>query len=311
MRRRALLIGVLLALVVPVRFAPAQSWDELRAVYDYDAAAPLDASVASVEEAGQLIYERLSFAGEGGERVPALLMRPTGAERPPCALFLHGLGGDKDQARLVAALLAPHGVAVLAIDAALHGDRAPEGGLDEAALAGDFFTTGGPLVRTVIDNRRAIDYIATRDDVDAQRIVVVGASMGAILGSVLSAVDERVDATALIVGGGDWATLLATSEHPLARRLRDAGAGDGTMLARVDPVNFIGHISPRPVLMVNGTTDEIMPRACAEALHRAAGEPSAIIWYEGGHVGMPPQTLLAIGAWIVEQAGVAAQAPQG
>jgi len=310
MRRGALLIGALAALVVPARFAPAQGWDELRAVYDYDAAVSLDASVASVEEAGQLFYERLSFAGDDGERVPALLMRPTGAERPPCALFLHGLGGDKDQAKLVAALLAPYGIAVLAIDARLHGDRAPDEGLDEAALAGDFFATGGPLVRTVIDNRRAIDYIATRDDVDTERIVVVGASMGAILGSVLSAVDKRVDAAALIVGGGDWATLLATSEHPLAVRLREAG-GDGALLARIDPVNFVGHVSPRPVLMVNGTTDAIMPTACAEALHAAAGEPKEIIWYEGGHVGMPPQTLMAIGAWIVEQAGVALPAAEG
>ncbi len=310
MRRRALLVGALVALVVPIRFAAAQSWDELRAVYDYDAAAPLDANVSSVEEAGPLTYERLSFAGNDGERVPVLLMRPTGAERPPCALFLHGLGGDKDQARLVAALLAPHGIAVLAIDARLHGDRAPDEGPDEATLAGNFFATGGPLVRTVIDNRRAIDYIAGRDDLDAQRIVVVGASMGAILGSVLSAVDERVDAAALIVGGGDWATLLATSEHPLAVRLREAG-GKGALAARVDPVNFVGHISPRPVLMVNGTTDAIIPAACAEALHAAAGEPKEIIWYEGGHVGMPPQTLMAIGAWIVEQAGVAVPAGQG
>jgi len=314
--RRSLLVlvALLVAVAGPLAAQPADDWESLRALYDYDAAAPLDVATATVEDAGQFTVEALSFAGEGGERVPALLMRPRDAERPPCALFLHGLGGDKSNARLVAALLAPHGIAVMAIDAALHGDRAPrqepaQQGPAQMELSPEFAATDGPMVRTVIDNRRAIDYISTREDVDAENVVLVGVSMGAILGSIVTAVDERVDAAALLVGGGGWETLLATSQHPAVQHLRDAG--DGGALEHIDPVNFVGHISPRPVLMVNGTLDTIIPRACAEALHEAAREPRQIVWYEGGHVGMPPQVLGTVVEWITEHAGVTVAVPQG
>lgn len=299
MKRRSALFSWGLLLVLATTAIAAEDWESLRAVYNYDTSAPLDPRTASVEQVGGLVYERFSYAGEENERVPALLIRPADVERPPCALFLHGLGGNKDQARLLAALLAPQGMAVLAIDAVLHGERAQED-LQEAAPT--FFTPRGPLVRTVIDNRRAIDYISSRDDVDGRRLVLVGVSMGAILGSIVAAVDERVDAAALVVGGGDWPSLLATSQHPLAQRLREAGGGEDARLAYIDPVNFVGHISPRPVLMVNGTMDAIIPKVCAEALHEAAGEPHEIVWYEGGHVGMPPQVLQRIVGWVVEHA---------
>ncbi len=311
MKRRTALFSwgllVVLAVLATTCFA-AEEWESLRAVYDYDASAPLDPRTDSVEQVGGLVYERFSYVGEESERVPALLIRPADVERPPCVLFLHGLGGSKEQARLVATLLAPQGMAVVAIDAVLHGERA-QGELLEAAPT--FLGPRGPMVRTVIDNRRAIDYISSRDDVDARRLVLVGASMGAILGSIVAAVDERVDAAALIVGGGDWPALLATSQHPLAQRLREAGDEEDERLAYVDPVNFVGHISPRPVLMVNGTADAIIPKVCAEALHEAAGEPREIIWYEGGHVGMPPQVLQTIVGWVVEHAVDVTPAPAG
>jgi len=299
--RRAVLGLILLAiaLALPVVAPAADDWDALRAVYDYDAVAPLDVQLGPTRPMGAYVVESLSFAGAGDERVPALLIRPTGVERPPCVLFLHGLGGSKQDAEFAAAALTPRGIAVLAIDAARHGERAQ----GELELTPDFAATGGPLVRTVIDNRRAIDYIATRDDVDAERVVLVGVSMGAILGSVVAGVDERVDAAALLVGGGDWDQLLTTSEHPLVQRLRAAGAGPGFM-THVDPVNFAGHISPRPVLLVNGTQDMIVPRVAAEALQAAVGEPREIIWYEGGHVDMPLDVLGSVLSWITAQACV-------
>lgn len=299
--RRAVfgLILLAIALALPVVAPAADDWDALRSIYDYDANAPLDVQPGETRSMGAYAVEGLSFCGAGGERVPAVLIRPTGVERPPCVLFLHGLGGSKHDAEFAAAALAPQGLAVLAIDAALHGERAQ----GELELTPEFATVGGPLVRTVIDNRRAIDYIATRDDVNAARVVLVGVSMGAILGSIVAGVDERVDAAALLVGGGDWDQLLATSEHPLVQRLRAAAAGPGSM-AHVDPVNFAGHISPRPVLLVNGTQDTIIPRVAAEALQAAVGEPREIIWYEGGHVDLPLDVLAAVLSWIGTQAHV-------
>ncbi len=301
--RRAWPVFVALLLALPwpaVGQETVADWDSLRSVYDYDASQPLDAEVGSVEESALFVAEELSFTGAGGERVPALLIRPANVERAPCVLFLHGLGGNKEHARAVATLLVPQGMAVIAIDAPLHGERAPES-LEPGEMAARLAAANGPLVNTVIDNRRAIDYIWTREDLDGERTVLVGVSMGAMLGSIVAAVDDRVDAAALLVGGGSWDLIVRQSQHPVAQRLRETGLGDGETLARVEPVAFVGHISPRPVLMVNGTQDAIMPVAAAEALHEAAGEPKEVKWYEGGHVGIPPALLAYVTGWVTEQ----------
>lgn len=44
-------------------------------------------------------------------------------------------------------------------------------------------------------------------------------------------------------------------------------------------------ISPRSLLMVNGTKDQAIPRVNAEALFAAAREPKRHIWKELGHGG--------------------------
>ena len=282
------------------------TWEQLQAVYAYDATAPLDVQQGATERRGTNVSESFSFAGADGERVPAVLYRSEDVEAPPCCVFLHGYGGKKEDALLVAALLLPQGMAVMAIDARLHGERAEEG---RELLSPEALADGGrPLVNTVIDNRRALDYLATREDLDAERTVLLGVSMGGILGGVLAVVDERIDAAALLVAGGRWDLVAQDSEHPAARRLRELGLSGELirqMTATIDPVSFVGHISPRPVLMANGTEDRIIPKACAEALHQAAQEPKQVIWYEGGHVGITPETIETVVRWLAEEAATA------
>lgn len=291
------LAAVLLAAATVVAGPDAAEWSRLQAIYDYDASAPLDAEVHKVEDAALFSVEQLSFAGMDGERVPATLVRPFGVERPPCVLFLHGLGGDRTQARMASVLLISQGVAVLGIDAALHGERAVPG-ISFAEMGPELAAVDGPLVRTVVDNRRAIDYIESREDLDSSRIVLVGASMGGILGSIVTAVDERVGAALLLVAGGSWSAILLESEHPVAQRLRAAGLAEGESLAHVEPVNFIRQVSPRPLLMINGTEDTIIPSSSAQALFDAAGEPKELRWFSGGHVDLPPTEVLFVTTWV-------------
>jgi fermentation-respiration switch protein FrsA (DUF1100 family) len=163
-----------------------------------------------------------------------------------------------------------------------------------------------------VDNRRAIDYLETRQDVDAERVALLGVSMGGIFGSILAAVEPRIDAAALIVAGGRWDLLLENSAHPSAVNLRNL-IPDIELVQQVmrgvEPVNFVGHIAPRPLLMVNGEQDQVIPRACAEALHDAAGEPKQVIWYQGGHIGMPPHVIGQVVEWLAEQCAAAAPEP--
>src|SRR5205814_7983443 len=105
--------------------------------------------------------------------------------------------------------------------------------------------------------RRALDYLETVPEVDPKRIGFYGVSMGGILGALAAGLDTRFRAPVLVTAGGDYGAFLENSDA-----LKQATAGTlltpelvRQIMADVDPVNFVGHISPRPVLMQNGKTD--------------------------------------------------------
>ncbi len=283
------------------------SWDGLRAVYDYDADLALNAELGEGEPVGDVVSYSLHFDSINDERVPAALFLPRNADAPVgAALILHGYGGSKDDVavQLVARTLASNGVAAIAIDAQYHGERRQA---DAEFFSTDLPRVGEAIVQTVVDNRRAIDYLWSRDDIDRDRIALLGVSMGAILGSIVAAVDERICSACLVVGGGRWELLAEQSTHPVAATLRAALSSPEAqaLIAFVDPVHFVGHISPRPTLMLNGREDQIVPSRCAQALHEAAQEPKQIVWYDGGHIPDPLTAMTVLGRWMRDTFGTA------
>lgn len=285
LRSRWLLLFLALALPVRALCAPL-TWEQLRAPYDYDASEPLDAKADEPADRGTVWVQDVHFTGLDGQRVPLTIWRPKQcgtADKPPVILFLHGLGGERSHAGMIAAnLVAPLGIAVCAIDAPLHGERKIEG---QNLFSTDLAQTAGSFRQGVVDNRRALDYLATRGDLDMTRVCLEGTSMGAIMGTLVAAVDERIRAAFLVVGGGNLRELFMQSQHSAARRLREAltSVPDAAGALEVfDPAGFAGHISPRPVWMLNGRDDKIIPPVCAQALHAAAQEPKHVTWYSGG-----------------------------
>jgi len=130
------------------------------------------------------------------------------------------------------------------------------------------------------------DYLASRSDVDTARIVLLGYSFGAPLVPVIMANEKRLAAAAMVYGGGDLHGLI---RHNL-RRFEGPVASDlvaflgSQLLWPVEPLRYAKRISPAPLLMINGTHDEQIPRANAERLHDAAAQPKKIVWIESAHV---------------------------
>ena len=63
------------------------------------------------------------------------------------------------------------------------------------------------------DARRALDYVETRQDIDAGRLSYYGLSWGAQLGPITIALDPRIKAGVLLMGG-----LCAASRRPKSIR---------------------------------------------------------------------------------------------
>jgi dienelactone hydrolase len=121
------------------------------------------------------------------------------------------------------------------------------------------------VIKWVKDLRRSIDWAETRDDLDMQNLGFNGFSWGARLGPLLIALEPRIRAAVLNVGGLKF---------------------QGTM-PEADPF----HYAPRvriPVLMLNGELDQVFPlETSSKPLFEILGTADSLkqhVIEEGGHV---------------------------
>ncbi len=265
--------------------------------YRHDAKLALDAEEKLLKSDERLDRWRVEFTGMHDHRVPAVLTRPRSAERPPVAIVLHGVTGSKDASyvRAMSRMLLEGGFATLAIDSPYHGDRARE---DRDPRFHNFtsYTNRNAAVQSALDCMRAVDYAIAREDLDATRLGFVGFSQGAITGTAFCARDERVKAVALVVGGGNFLPMYPAARNPQARARAERIA------QTIDPVHHVALISPRPLLMVNATRDQLIPRRCSEDLFEAARLPKEILWYDASHTGLPGEALSAARAFLLREA---------
>jgi dienelactone hydrolase len=199
--------------------------------------------------------ERLTFQSWPGVRVTANVYRPEPAQsRYPGVLSVHGHWAwarmDRNvQPRCIA--LAKLGYVVLCVDAFGAGERAidPAAGTYHGALTGaSLWPTGCSLLGLqVYDNRRAVDYLASRPDVDAAHLAITGASGGGNQTLYAGAIDQRLRAVIPVCGIGTYEAYLSTACCVCEVNVRGAVyASTGDLLAMV---------APRALLVVSATRD--------------------------------------------------------
>ncbi len=261
--------------------------------YSYDDQIPLNAQEQLVYEDLFMRQYALSFDAADGESVTGFLTIPKVIWPPnpqfPVIVYLHGHGGSAELDPLLGDLIyfimlfRETKYAVLSLDARYHGERERP---DREIFSTNFLQDRNGLAQTIVDYRRAIDYLETRSNINENQIHLFGISMGGLMGAMLSAVDERVRAASLVVAGGNWTELVSNSNLPPAEPMRQALRGHYGIIPSlfdiVDPVVLAHMISPRYLQMHNGLYDDIVPTG--QQLYDAALEPKEIYWYEGDHI---------------------------
>ena len=93
--------------------------------------------------------------------------------------------------------------------------------------------------------------------------------------------------------------------------IRDKGFPDATEVwldgfRQVSPIDYVSRISPRPLLLVYGSQDEVVAVSHARELYAQAGEPKQLIVVEGaGHrLRQDERAMAAVTRWLKSQAGV-------
>jgi dienelactone hydrolase len=199
--------------------------------------------------------QAVTFTARDGVQVSGVLYLPD-KQPAPAVVLLHMLGRTHRDWDATAARLAESGIAALAID------FRPAGGANPPAPD----AAGGGFAGFVSDADAARAYLAARPEINAARIGMAGASLGANVAALSAGNDPSVRSIALLSVSADYrglkmepalkkfasrpALLVASSEDPYAlRSARQAvtmgdgprelrvlsGAGHGSVMLARDP----------------------------------------------------------------------------
>lgn len=255
--------------------------------------------------------ERFEFDNEAGATVPGVLVLPEDRPGPlPGILYCHWHGGEYDGGKreifekrhtpeVPATELARRGFAVLAIDACCFGERNGRGpGSEERGGAGEMTASkfnlwfGRSLWGMILrDDLMALDYLASRPEVDARRLGATGISMGATRTWWLMALDERIRAGVAVACLTRYQDLIAEKQLK-AHGIYYYVPG---MLQHFDTEAVVALLAPRAALFLNGDRDSGSPvtgirriEAVVREVYRlhgagAAGRFESVVYPGVGH----------------------------
>jgi len=143
--------------------------------------------------------------------------------------------------------------------------------------------------READDLVRLLHILARRHDVDAQRMALLGLSLGGSVSLLAAARDRAVRAVVDDSGFADARAQLQRERRlllgPLARLAIFSNAlmalQAHVSLSTVRPIDAVASIAPRPLLIIHGLDDVVVPPSDSRRLCAAAG-PSCRLWLVPG-----------------------------
>jgi hypothetical protein len=236
---------------------------------------PGRAKLVKTEKHDGYTLERLVLDLNGVEPVPALLLIPDKIQKPaPGLLFIHWHGGMYDLGKeqlligdkaqpAYAPVCAEKGLVTLAIDSWCFGERkhAQVGKVGEEDAFKLMLWRGQVLYGMMMfDEFRALDYLASRPEVDPKRLGAFGMSMGSTKAWWLAALDPRVRLCL------DVCCLTEFEDLIKINNLKGHGIYYYVprLLTKFSTAQINELIVPRPRLSVNGRQDDLTPPAGVE-----------------------------------------------
>ena len=257
------------------------------------------------EKINEIIYdnyilENLLLDLNGIELVPAYFLKPiVEKEKYPAILYNHAHGGNYElgkneliqgrkslQNPPYADVLAKMGIASLCIDTWAFGDRR---GRSESELFKEMLWNGQVLWGMMIyDSLKALDYLSSRSDIDADKIGTLGFSMGSTMAWWIAALDERIKVCIDVCCLTDFHSLVAQRAldgHNLYYYVPG-------LLKHFATIDILELISPRYHLSLNGKYDKLTPidglykiDAAMKRIYEEEGNPDGwkLSIYDTGH----------------------------
>lgn len=267
-----------------------EAFSAISAMFHYDTSISAEASVLEKYETRTYIREKIVITGVRGDRVPGFLAIPkTGKPPYPLVLLFHVMAGSKESwwnptsfergLFMVDSLLVSN-VAILALDAQYHGERSINSDflpVDQMYFDKKWYHRyRDGIIETIGDYFKAVDYLASRGNINVNKIGVHGHSMGGQTALIYAALDERVRAVSASVA-----------------------AHSDPWLFPISPLNLAGYISV-PTLIQAGRQDNLVSIDATDLLFSSLrAEVKELAMYESGHR-LPETNISRCVGWLVK-----------
>ncbi len=191
------------------------------------------------------------------DNIPAILLKPKNKEGLLHTIILyHGWSSNKESQRIRAFVLCSLGYQVIIPDGIHHGER----GLlnyDEASNVRDYFW---PVVFNNLEEAENIIQTSIENyNANPETISVMGHSMGGFTSAGIFTHNPKVKAMIVVNGSCNWLHTNAIFKENPAFKV----TGDYEELEKkielLDPMNNLEKIINRPVLLLNGEADNVVP----------------------------------------------------
>jgi hypothetical protein len=235
------------------------------------------APVKFVDEHPGYTVELLQLQWRWGDPIDVYVVKPKGVKNPPVILHLYGYPADTDPYKneIFQTALIKDGFAAVGFVSALTGHRYHDRPMKEWFIS----ELQECLATTAHDVQMILNYLATRGDLDMNRVAMFGQGSGASIAILASAVDPRIKVLDVLDPWGDWPAWMATSPFvPEDERAAYVKPEFLRKAAVLEPLDWMPKIQAKEFRFQQTVFETDTPKAVKEKLRSAvpAGTPVVI-----------------------------------
>jgi len=223
--------------------------------------------------------EMLRVQWRWGDPIDVYVIKPKGVKKPPVILYLYGYPTDTEVFRRedYQELVTRNGVAAVGFVSALTGHRYHDRPLKQWFVS----ELQECLAISAHDVQMVLNYLATRGDLDMDRVGMFAQGSGASIAILASAVDPRIKVLEALDPWGDWPTWMATSPFvPEDERPQYVKTDFLKKVAPLDPVDWLPKVQAKKFRLDQELFDTTTPKAVQENLRAAVPAGSSVMLYK-------------------------------
>jgi len=223
--------------------------------------------------------ELLQVQWRSGDPIDLYVILPKGITHPPVILYVYGYPSDTHifQDPDFCTLVTKNGFAAVGFASALTGQRYHDRPMREWFIS----ELQESLVSSVHDVQMILDYLASRGDVDMDRVGMFGEGSGATIAILAATVEPRLKVLDLLDPWGNWPEWLNKSSLVPKQERADYLRSDFLKKVELlDPVKLLPELRSQMVRIQDALYEKVTPSSAKKRIENALPATASIVRFK-------------------------------